>query len=330
MKKVDLDFMKLMEEKYEAFLVKPEERDAVDSVISTGSLALDVSTGIGGIPRGRFSIVYGPESSGKTTLALSIAKQANLKGLKTLYIDPENGLDYDYVEALVGTIDPKDLVIVQPETAEQSFDIAEAGIKSKEFGLIIFDSVGALAAKKVKDGEFDDAHVALIAREIGQFLDRNAYQIRKSNIAFLFVNQVRAKIGPYGGGYETPGGYKLKHDSSLTIFLSKGDEIKQGTESIGVLSKFIIKKNKLARPLKTGFIYIIWGMGIDILRDVVNFAELVGTLSKGGPFYKFEGETLGKGLLETMEFLDKNPETLDKIKKLCYSKVVKVEEDLGD
>jgi len=325
--KIEQNFLSLIEDKYSAFLVRDESTEELE-VISTGSLALDVSIGVGGIPRGKFTTLYGPESSGKTTLALSITKQAYLRGLKTLYIDPENGLDYKYVEALVGTIDSENLVIIQPETAEQAFEIAEAGINSGEFGLIIFDSLGALAPKKVKEGEFNDAHVALVARMVGQFLARNAYQVRLNNVAFLFVNQIRAKIGGYVAGYEMPGGYALKHDSSVIIFLSKGEEIKQGVDSVGIMTRFVIKKNKLSAPFKTNFIPIIFGEGIDSLRDIVLFAEYVGILNKRGAYYTYEGETLGQGLVKTMEALRDRKDILDKIISICYNINIKPSKEI--
>ncbi len=318
-KKADLDFLRFVEEKYNNFLVREESSDKLD-VIPTGSISLDICIGVGGIPRGKYTTLWGSESTGKTTLALSIAKQAKDKGLKTLYIDIENGLDYKYVEALVGDIDPHHLIIIQPELAEQAFEIAEAGINSGEFGLIVFDSIGGLVPRKVKEGEFEDAHVALVARGLGQFIARNASKIRENNIAFLFINQVRAKIGGYGQGYEMPGGYSLKHNSSLIIMLSKSETIKQGSDEIGILSKFVIKKNKVSNPFKTNYIPIIFGKGVDYIRDVILFAELVGVLDKRGSYYVFHGETLAQGTANLIEYLESNPITLDKIVKECYSK----------
>jgi recombination protein RecA len=324
------DFFKLMEDEYADFLVKYEEDDEVD-VIPTGSLALDVSLGVGGIPKARFSTIWGPESSGKTSLSLSIAKQVFLAKGKTLYIDVENCLDYAYASALVGDISPDNLTIMQPETAEQSFEIAEAGIKSGIFDLIIFDSVGALAPTKVKEGEFNDSHVALVARMVGQFIARNAYQLRKNNVAFLFVNQVRAKIGRYAfGGFERPGGFALKHETSVEIFLTKAEDIKIDNEVQGILTKFTIKKNKLAPPFRTNYIPLTFGRGIDQGRDILSFAELLGVITKKGSFYSFEGETIGQGVAKASKVLDESPELLDKIKEMCYNVVKntdKIEEE---
>lgn len=315
------DFFELMEEEYADFLVKYEISDEVD-VIPTGSLALDVSLGIGGIPKTRFSTIWGPESSGKTSLSLSIAKQVFKMGEKTLYIDVENCLDYSYASALVGEISPENLTIMQPETAEQAFEIAEAGIKSGIFGLVVFDSVGALAPSKVKEGEFNDSHVALVARMVGQFIARNAYQLRKNNVAFIFVNQVRAKIGRFTfGGYERPGGYALKHETSVEIFLKKAEDIKIDGEIQGILTKFTVKKNKLAPPFRTNYIPLTFGKGIDEERDVLSFAELLGVVTKKGSFYSFDGETIGQGITKASQTLKDDEKLLDKIKEMCYNTV---------
>jgi recombination protein RecA len=321
------DFFELMDEEYKDFLVEYNDNGEDVDVIPTGSLALDVSLGIGGIPKARFSTVWGPESSGKTTIALSIAKQVFLKGGKTLFIDVENCLDYRYAVALVGEISPENLTIVQPETAEQAFEISEAGIRSGLFDLIIFDSVGALAPTKVKEGDFGDAHVALVARMVGQFIARNASPLRRNNVAFLFVNQVRAKIGRFAYGFERPGGYALKHETSIEVFLTKAEDIKLSSkEAIGILTKFVVKKNKLAPPFRTNYIPIIFGKGIDEERDVIAFAEMLGVISKKGSFYSFEGETVGQGMAKASDTLKEKPKLLDKIKEMCYNIVLEPEQ----
>lgn len=321
------DFFELMEEEYADFLVEYIDEDV--DVISTGSLALDVALGIGGIPKGRFSTIWGEESSGKTTIALSIAKQVYVVGEKTLFIDVENCLDYSFATALVGPISPDNLTIMQPETAEQAFEIAEAGIRSELFSLIIFDSVGALAPTKVKEGDFGDAHVALVARMVGQFIARNASQLRRNNLAFLFINQVRAKIGRFQFGFERPGGHALKHETSVEIFLKKAEDIKVKDEIEGILTKFIVKKNKLAPPFRTNYIPLTFGKGIDQGRDVISFAELLGVITKKGSFYSFEGETIGQGMTKASKALEINSELLSKIKKMCYN-VVRNTEKVDD
>jgi len=318
MKKQELDFMRFIEDKYSNFLVSDESKEPVE-VISTGSIALDVSTGIGGIPRGKFSVIWGLESTGKTTLSLSIAKQAYKRELKTLYIDSENGLDYKYVEALVGTIDQEHLVILHPETAEETLDIAEFGVKSGEFGLIIVDSIGSFAPKKVKEDDAFKAQVAIVPRLLSNFMSRNAYPISSNNVAFVFVNQVRDKIGSYYAAFETPGGHAWKHLTSIRIQLSKIGDIQSEDEKIGILTKFVIKKNKLANPYKTFSFPIIFGKGVDSLRDLVEFSTVIGILDKGGSYYKFEGETLSNGLTNTVKYLEEHKDTLDKIVDKCYN-----------
>lgn len=324
MKQKTIDFFELMEEEYSDFLVEYDDNDVVD-VIPTGSLALDVSLGIGGIPKARFSTIWGPESSGKTSISLSIAKQVFLAGGRTLFIDIENCLDYKYAVALVGEISPENLTILQPETAEQAFKIAEAGIISCMFDLIIFDSVGALAPEKVKDGDFGDAHVALVARMVGQFIARNAARLRQNNVAFLFINQVRAKIGRFQFGFERPGGHALKHETSVEIFLTKAEDIKVKDDIVGILTKFVVKKNKLAAPFRTNYIPLTFGKGIDHGRDIISFAVLLGVIIKSGAFYKFEGNTIGQGIAKASKALEDDKELLDKIKEMCYNIVLEPE-----
>ena len=243
-------------------------------------------------------------------------------GEKTLYIDVESGLDYPYVKAVVGGFDPAYLTIVRPETAEQSLRIAEGGIMAKKFGLIVLDSVGALAPQKLKDDDLGDSNVALLARIMAKFLPRNAYKLQETNTAFLFVNQVRDKIGSYMGGYTMPGGHALYHQCSVIIFMGKGQPIKEGENTIGILSKFTIKKNKVAPPFKTGFIPLRFGQGIDVGRDALDFATSLGIVNKSGSWFSFDGEKLGHGANKASAHLLENPEILDKIRELCYNRTL--------
>jgi recombination protein RecA len=226
----------------EAVLV--EDTDKVD-VIPTGSLSLDVSIGVGGIPRGKITEIFGSEGGGKTTLALSIVKNALKLGLRALYIDAENMLDYGLLKDMIGEDLNKDqLVILNPDTAEDAFNMIEMGLQSGDFELIILDSVGSLAPKKEQDDEFEDANVGLLARLVSKFLRRNSHVVKEKNIALVLLNQVRAKIGAYMASFETPGGHALKHFTSLRISLSRGQEMKVGNETVGIMTKFVIKKNK--------------------------------------------------------------------------------------
>ena len=301
----------------EAVLV--EDTDKVD-VIPTGSLSLDVSIGVGGIPRGKITEIFGSEGGGKTTLALSIVKNALKLGLRALYIDAENMLDYGLLKDMIGEALNKDqLVILNPETAEDAFNMIEMGLQSGDFELIILDSVGSLAPKKEQDDEFEDANVGLLARLVSKFLRRNSHVVSEKNIALVLLNQVRAKIGAYMASFETPGGHALKHFTSLRISLSRGQEMKVGNETIGIMTKFIIKKNKLSAPFRSYTIPIVFGKGIDTFSDTVDFCSMLGVIKKKGSYYKFEDVTIGQGKLAAGDFLEKNPETLDKITKSVYN-----------
>jgi len=296
-----------------------DSTDVVD-VIPTGSISLDVSIGVGGIPRGKITELFGSESSGKTTLAISVVKNALKLGLKSLYIDAENMLDYGLLRDMVGQeFNKEQLVILNPETAEDAFNMIEMGLGSGDFQLIILDSVGSMAPKKEQEDDFEDANVALLARLVTKFLRRNAHVIAEKNIALLLLNQVRSKIGAYMASFETPGGHALKHFTSLRISLSRGQEMKIGNETVGIMTKFVIKKNKLSAPFRSFTIPIVFGKGIDEYSDAVDFCSMLGVIKKKGSYYKFEDVTLGQGKLQAGDYLEKHPETLDKIKVSVYN-----------
>jgi recombination protein RecA len=325
--KAKTTFADLIEDKFDGFLVF-DDRTIVQSIkaISTGALSLDICTGVGGIPIGRFTELFGVESSGKTTLALGVCKNAILVGGKVLYIDSENTLDYSYINSVVGDYDQSKLVMWQPNTMEQSLQLCEAGIQSNEFNLIVLDSIGSMAPKKVHDDELTDANVALLSRIMTTFVQRNASVLKRSNTAFLGINQVRDKIGAYMATFTTPGGHAWKHNLSMRIQLSKADDITSNSEVIGINSKFVIKKNKMAAPFKSYTVPIMFGKGIDSMRDTVQFAEMLGVLEKRGPYYFFGGESIAKGLVNTGIYLSEHKDTLDKIRLMCYNVVNKVEE----
>jgi recombination protein RecA len=299
----------------------------VNDVVSTGSISLDISTGVGGLPLGRFISIYGPDSSGKTTLALSISRQALLKEKKILYIDVEQTLDNTLVKLVLGdTFDSEKFLVIKPETAEQAFQIAEAAIDSKEFKVIIFDSIGAMAPEKELEDDFGDANVALAARLSTTFLRRNAYNVRINNILFIFINQVRASIGTqYAKAYETPGGYAIKHYSSLSIMLTHAEDIyakkTDKNTAYGNWVKFIIKKNKVGTPHREAKFPIIWGVGIDFYRDTLEFAKMLGIIITKGPYLVFNMETLGQGENKSLIKIRDDKELLDRIIKECYNVV---------
>ena len=329
-RKEKLDFDQFIQSEYAGYVVTQEEGFEVAEPLPTGSISLDMAIGIGGLPRRKFTTIYGAESSGKTTISLSIAKMIRQLEERALYIDVESGLDYSYVNSVVGGFDPEYLTIIRPETAEQSLEIAEAGLESTDFGLIVLDSVGALAPQKLKDDKLGDDNVALLARMMAKFLPRNAYKLEKSRTAFLFVNQVRDKIGSYMGGYTMPGGHALYHQCSVIIFLGKGSPITEGSETTGILSKFTIKKNKVAKPFMTGFVPLRFGMGIDEGRDALDFASALGIINKSGNWYSFDGEKLGNGANNAANALLENRELLDKIKELCYNSTIGKETPMVD
>jgi recombination protein RecA len=321
MTKKTKDFMDAVEAKFEESTkdIIITQSDSWEA-ISTSSLSLDVSTGKGGFPRGKFTTIYGAESSGKTTLCLCSAKKLIEKGGKVTYIDLENQLDFEHVCDIIGEENiGSSFILVKPDTAENAFYIAELAIKSGEFDMIFFDSIAALSPKSELEGSIEDTPFATASRKINQFVRKNIYFIRLNKVAIVFVNQVRDLIGAFRKTYTMPGGHALKHFSSLIIYLTKKADIKVDGEQVGIVTEFQIKKNKIGSPFRSYHFPIIFTTGVDSLRDSVQFAEMLGVLKKSGPYYKFGEESLAIGLAKTMEFLKNNPLTLDKIEKACYN-----------
>lgn len=315
------EFLKNFVDKYgENSVVSNVDREL--EVISTGSLSLDISLGIGGIPRGRFTEIVGPESSGKTTLALTLAKEAMNLGENVLYLDAERSLDAEYVSNIVGDFDTDKLIILSPQTAENFFSVAEDAINSGVFGLIILDSLGGVSPEKELTDELTDANVALLPRLLTKWLRRNSFMVREQNVAFVFLNQVRDNIGSYMKGYVSPGGNALKHYESIKIKLTKGGKIDVKGDIQGVLTKFTVAKNKLAPPFRSSIIPIVFGKGVDYYRDVLEFATKLGVIRRAGAYYRFEEVTLGQGIAKSKQYLSTNEETLDKIIQLCYNIVL--------
>jgi recombination protein RecA len=327
------DFTTLMEERFgenlDSVFIEYGNKDEVITAISTGSLSLDASIGVGGIPRRRYTVLDGLEGLGKSTVAVSIAKNCIGGGGKVIYIDVENQMTFDYLDLLLGAGHiGKDFILAKPDTSDDAFIIAEMAIKSKEFDLIVLDSVGALAPTEEKEKKFEGDSMAIIPRDIGKFLRRNTYNLRVNNIAFLFINQLRDAVGSYVKAYTSPGGHALKYFASVMITLNKSSapelQIKVGEDKIGSFVPFIIKKNKVGMPFRAGSIPIIPGIGIDGLRDTIEFCKMLGVIQMGGPYYKFEGENIGKGFENTLENLKNAPELLERIKTKVYSIISKV------
>lgn len=322
--KKTLNFIEEVKELFGENIIVDDNISIRDTVIPTGSLSLDISTGAGGIPLGKFTEIYGPESSGKTTLALSICKSALTKGKRVLYLDAETTLPYYYINSVIGDYDKDLFKLLQPGSMEQALKIAEIGIVKEEFDIIVLDSIGSMSPEKVQEDELTDSNVALLSRIMTKFVQRNAVKVKDSNVAFIGINQVRDKIGAYISSFETPGGHAWKHILSLRIQLSKAEDIKipkDGKEEvIGINTRFTIRKNKLAAPLKSFFIPIMFGKGIDSTRDIIQFAEVLGVLTKTkGAHYSFESTPIGHGIAKTEEFLNEHQETLDKIVEMCYT-----------
>ncbi len=319
-------FQKMIDKVFEEAPVIVDSSEDLQ-VQKTGCISLDVSLGVGGIPVGRITEIYGPEGSGKTSIALAISKRAVEEDKRVLYIDVEKFLDYNVVESILGVGLPEEsFVLAKGNSAEDNFIIAEAGINSGEFDVIIFDSIGALAPQKEQEDDFGDQSIALVPRLLSKFLRRNAYTIRENHIAFIFINQVRDKVGTFfAQGYSTPGGHAIKHFASIIVALTKGKELSKGEGKdkvvYGIQNVFSVKKNKLAPPFRGYHFPIIFGIGVDYYRDLLDFSTMLGVVKKAGPYYKIDEVNIGKGLEDAMKMLadPKNKLVLDKIEEMVYN-----------
>jgi recombination protein RecA len=286
--------------------------------ISTGSLGLDMALGIGGVPRGRIIEVYGPESSGKTTVALQIIAQAQKEGGEAAFIDVEHALDPVYAKALGVDIDS--LLVSQPDTGEQALEIMEALIRSGAIDVIVLDSVAAMVTRAEIDGEMGSNHVGLQARLMSQALRKLTSVVSKSNCVAIFINQVREKIGVvYGNPETTPGGRALKFYSSVRIEVRKGEAIKNGSEIIGNKTKCKIVKNKVAPPFKEVVFDIMYGEGVSREGEIVDFATDLDIIHKSGAWFSYNGERLGQGRDKVKQLLKEN-------EALCNEIVEKIKE----
>lgn len=310
------EFIDKIKDEFENVVIETDEKV---EAIPTGAYSLDICTGILGIPKGRFTEIYGPESTGKTTLTLNICKTAIEKNLKVFYVDIEQTLDYPYIKSIVGNVD--NFILVKPRFAEDAFKLMEEAIDNGEYSLVVLDSVGALSPKKEIEDEFEDANIALVPRLLAKFLRRNAFTVREKNISVIFINQVRANIKSYMASYSTPGGHAIKHYASLIVALTKGKEITQAGNPVGLNVKFAIKKNKVSSvQMKGGLIPIYYNKGVSSSRDLLQFAEMLGAIEKtSGNYYMFGGIKLGHGFSESAEIVEKDKELLDKIVKACYN-----------
>ncbi|MCX7921807.1 MAG: recombinase RecA [Clostridia bacterium] len=281
-------------------------------VIPTGALGLDIALGVGGVPRGRIVEIYGPESSGKTTVALHIIAEAQKAGGEAAFIDAEHALDPVYAKKLGVDID--NLIVAQPDTGEQALEIAEALVRSGAIDVIVIDSVAALVPKAEIDGEMGDAHVGLQARLMSQALRKLAGVINKSKTTAIFINQLREKVGiMFGNPETTPGGRALKFYASVRLDVRKIETIKQGTEMVGNRTKVKVVKNKVAPPFKEAEFDIVYGQGISKEGNILDVAVNLEIVNKSGAWFSYNGQRIGQGRENVKQFLKENKEMTNEI-----------------
>lgn len=287
------------------------EAEDID-VIPTGCLALDIALGVGGVPRGRIVEIYGPESSGKTTVSLHIVAEAQKLGGTAAFIDAEHALDPNYAARL--GVDIKNLYVSQPDNGEQGLEIAESLVRSGSVDIVVIDSVAALTPKAEIDGEMGDNHVGLQARLMSQALRKLAGITNKTKTCVIFINQLREKVGVMFGSPETtPGGKALKFYSSIRLDVRKGEIIKDGDLAIGARTKVKVVKNKVAPPFKTAEFDIIFGMGVSQESCVLDLAVNNDIIIKSGAWFSYNGEKIGQGRENVKKYLMENPEVCEEI-----------------
>ncbi len=289
-----------------------EHSDQNISTVSSGSLALDIALGVGGYPRGRIIETYGPESSGKTTVALHAIAEVQKQGGTAAFIDAEHALDPTYAKNLGVNID--ELLLSQPDTGEQALEIAEALVRSGAVDMLVIDSVAALVPRAEIEGEMGDAHVGLQARLMSQALRKLSGVINKSKTIAIFINQIREKVGVMFGNPETtPGGRALKFYSTIRLEVRRAEQLKQGTDVIGNKTKIKVVKNKVAPPFRVAEVDIMYGEGISREGELVDMASEVDVINKSGSWYSYNEERIGQGRENAKQFLKEHPEIRDEI-----------------
>ena len=282
--------------------------------ISTGSLGLDLALGIGGLPRGRVVEIYGPESSGKTTLALEVIAQCQKLGGTAAFIDAEHALDPIYAEKL--GVDIEELLISQPDTGEQALEVTDIMVHSGGIEVLVIDSVAALVPKAEIEGEMGDSHIGLQARLMSQALRKLTGNVKKSNTLVIFINQIRYKIGVMFGSPETTsGGNALKFYASVRLDIRRIGTVKEGDEVVGNETRVKVVKNKVAPPFKQAEFQIIYNKGINRLGELIDRGSDLGIIEKSGAWYSLEGEKIGQGKANAVEFLEENSKIAEKIEK---------------
>ena len=301
----------------------------IDNSISTGCLSLDVALGVGGVPKGRIIEIYGPESSGKTTLALHVIAEAQKKGENCAFIDAEHALDPAYAKKLGVNID--ELIISQPDTGEQALEITDSLVRSKAISVLVVDSVAALTPKAEIEGEMGDAHMGLQARLMSQALRKLTGSVSKSNCMVIFINQIRMKIGVMFGSPETTaGGNALKFYSSCRLDIRRIGAIKDKDEIIGNQTRVKVVKNKVAPPFRVVEFDIMYGEGISKLGELIDLGVKVGTIEKSGAWFSYKGNKIGQGRENSKIFLKDNPAVANEIESIIRGQSEEIPEQIGE
>ncbi|ARN76219.1 recombinase RecA [Oceanicoccus sagamiensis] len=297
-----------------------ESREAIPA-ISTGSLGLDVALGIGGLPKGRIVEIYGPESSGKTTLTLSVIAEAQKNGATCAFIDAEHALDPSYAEKLGVNID--DMLVSQPDTGEQALEITDMLVRSGSVDVVVVDSVAALTPKAEIEGDIGDSHMGLAARMMSQAMRKMTGNIKNANCLVIFINQIRMKIGVMFGSPETTtGGNALKFYSSVRLDIRRTGAIKDGDEVIGNETRVKVVKNKVSPPFKQAEFQIMYGKGIYRMGEVIDLGVKQGLIDKAGAWYAYNGDKIGQGKANAAKFLLDNPDIADTIEGKIRSELL--------
>jgi recombination protein RecA len=301
-----------------------EKRHEKIPAIPTGSLGLDIALGIGGLPRGRIVEIYGPESSGKTTLTLEVIAQCQKLGGTAAFIDAEHALDPIYAERLGVNVD--ELLVSQPDTGEQALEVADIMVSSGGIDILVIDSVAALVPKAEIEGEMGDHHVGLQARLMSQALRKITGNVQKSDTLVIFINQIRHKIGVMFGSPETTaGGNALKFYSSVRMDIRRIGTVKDGDEAVGNETRVKVVKNKVSPPFKQAEFQILYNKGINRLGELIDKGADLDIIEKAGAWYSYEGEKIGQGKANSIEFLEQNPKLLKTIEKRVMDSINKLD-----
>ena len=299
-----------------------EKRHEKIPAIPTGSLGLDIALGIGGLPRGRIVEIYGPESSGKTTLTLEVIAQCQKLGGTAAFIDAEHALDPIYAEKLGVNVD--ELLVSQPDTGEQALEVADIMVSSGGIDILVIDSVAALVPKAEIEGEMGDHHVGLQARLMSQALRKITGNVKKSDTLVIFINQIRHKIGVMFGSPETTaGGNALRFYSSVRMDIRRIGTVKDGDEAVGNETRVKVVKNKVSPPFKQAEFQILYNKGINRLGELIDKGADLDIIEKAGAWYSYEGEKIGQGKANSIEFLEQNPKLLKTIEKRVMDSINK-------